>query len=150
AMSSRRPPCGSPRSTGTTRHSAPIASIRRRVSSSPATLRPLTATLAPSAASRIAIAVPVPPALAPVTTATIPSPPRPPIGIPAPLIEPSDPVTGRSRVPAFDQMLHEPGDTLARHEVAGFALAVDPHPRLVEEDQLLLRRGDVVERLHLQ
>ncbi|CAB4574797.1 unannotated protein [freshwater metagenome] len=68
-----RPPSGSARSTGSTKQVPPICSIRSRVSLRPATLRAVIATLAPSAASRSAIAVPVPPLLAPVTIAVIPA-----------------------------------------------------------------------------
>ena len=74
-----RPPSGSLRSHGSTRASPPTSPIRSRVRSSPATVRAVMATCAPSAASRTARPVPVPPRLAPVTSATIPSqlPPMP-------------------------------------------------------------------------
>src|SRR5262245_58871433 len=51
----------------------PTAAISAAHASSPSTDRPLTATRAPSAAYRTAIAVPMPPWLAPVTSATRPS-----------------------------------------------------------------------------
>src|SRR5947199_9065947 len=70
---SLRPPSGSERSTGTTKQVPPMASTRARVSSSPETVRAVMATAAPSAARRTAMAVPVPPWLAPVTRATWPS-----------------------------------------------------------------------------
>ena len=73
ATSSRRPPSGTDRSAGSTRHVPPFASIRRLVSSNPSTDRAVIATRAPSAASRTAMAVPVPPWLAPVTRATRPA-----------------------------------------------------------------------------
>ena len=70
---SLRPPAGSERSHGTTNAWPPRASMRRLVFSRPSMVRAVTATLAPSAARRMAIAVPVPPWLAPVTRATWPS-----------------------------------------------------------------------------
>jgi hypothetical protein len=73
ATSSVRAPCGSERSAGKAMQVPPIASMRRRVSSRPSTLRAVIATFAPSAAKRNAIAVPVPPWLAPVTNATLPA-----------------------------------------------------------------------------
>ena len=68
-----RPPSGSPRSHGITKPAPPTSSMRASVSCSPSSERAVIPTLAPSAARRIATDRPVPPRLAPVTSATNPS-----------------------------------------------------------------------------